>query len=507
MLGHPTANRKQELLKVDQREKIRRAHFLDGHSIRQIARDGHHDRRTVRKALHDAGPPRYTLRASRARPVLDPFLAVIERWLAEDTKSPPKQRHTARRIYHRLVAECGFSGGESTIRQYVRERRPRTPALFIPLAYAPGEDAQCDFGEAQVILQGKPMAVQFLCLRLCYSKLPFVIAFPHQRQEAFFEGQRQGFAFFGGVPHAIWYDHLSQAIKPGRKAQEQEAFIAFRSHYLFESRFCTPGEAHEKGLVENLVGYARRNFLVPVPEVASLEELNAFLLERCLAEGSRRLRGEPGSIGELWQQERPHLLPLPARPFPCCRTLPVHPNRLSLVTFETNRYSVPAEHARHALFLRAFVDRVELTDGTQAIATHRRCYGREEDVLDPMHYLPLLRERPGAFDHAKPLKTWSHPPVLDAYLAALLARLPHRTATLQYLDVLELACTHAMPEVAAAVEQAMRCGSLGAETVAYFLRLGTIPPQSVETSVLTGTPPCPLVRDRDLRQYDQLVRR
>jgi transposase len=270
------------LLTVDQREEIRRAYFIDGHSIRQIAREGHHDRRTVRKALHDAGPPRYTLRESRARPVLDPFLAVIERWLAEDTKRPPKQRHTARRIYHRLVAECGFSGGESTIRQYVRERRPRTPALFIPLAYAPGADAQCDFGEAQVILQGKPTTVQFLCLCLClcYSKLPFVIAFPHQRQEAFFEGQRQGFAFFGGVPHAIWYDHLSQAGRPRSKrpSSPSGATTCLRAASVH------PGRPMRRGLWrilrlrsgQALVGYARRNFLVPVPEVASLEELNAL---------------------------------------------------------------------------------------------------------------------------------------------------------------------------------------------------------------------------------------
>lgn len=160
----------------------------------------------------------------------------------------------------------------------------------------------------------------------------------------------------------------------GRKAVEQEAFIAFRSHHLFASRFCTPGEAHEKGLVENLVGYARRNFLVPVPEVASFRELNALLRERCLAEARRRLRGELATIGELWEKERPHLLPLPERPFPCCRTVPVRANRLSLVTFETNRYSVPVEHAHRPLFLRAFVDRVEVSSGTQVIAVHPRAY-------------------------------------------------------------------------------------------------------------------------------------
>ena len=344
------------MLKVDQREQIRRAYFIEGKSIRQIAREGHHDRGTVRKALRDAGPPHYTLSQPRARPRLDPFLHLIDQWLREDQARPPKQRHTARRVYHRLVAEHNFPGGESTVRKYIRQHRPKVPSLFIPLAYQPGQDAQLDFGEALVMMRGRPLQVQLLVVRLCFSKVPFLMAFPHQRQEALFEGHKEAFTFFGGVPRHIWYDHLSQAIRPslaGRKPQEQEAFIAFRSHYLFASRFCTAGEAHEKGLVENLVGYARRNFLVPVPEVNSFQELNHFLRECCLAEAQRRLRGESATIDELWGQERPQLLPLPEHPFPCCRTVPVQPNRLSLVTFETNRYSVSVEQAHRSLFLRA----------------------------------------------------------------------------------------------------------------------------------------------------------
>ncbi|MFQ5875216.1 MAG: IS21 family transposase [Dehalococcoidia bacterium] len=421
------------MLTVDRREEIRRAYYVDGKSIRRIAREGHHDRRTVRKALRDAGPPRYTLRQPRARPALGPYVELIDRWLEEDLSRPPKQRHTARRIYCRLVEEHGFRGGESTVREYVRKHRPRERSLFIPLAYEPGEDAQCDFGEGWIVLGGRRITAQVLCMRLCFSKIPFVMVFPHQRQEAFFEGQKEAFSFFGGVPHTIWYDHLSQAVKQtlvGRKPKEQEAFIAFRSHYLFDSRFCNPGEAHEKGLVENLVGYARRNFLVPLPEVDSFQDLNAILRERCLAEAMRRLRGETLTIGELWVQERPHLRALPAHPFPCCRTVPVRPNRLSLVTFETNRYSVPVEHAYHSLFLRAFVHKVEITDGTRLIATHARCYEREQDILDVLHYLPLLRERPGALDHAKAFKTWTRPAVLDRYLEALRERLPHRVATI-----------------------------------------------------------------------------
>jgi transposase len=497
---------------VDQREQIRRAYFIEDKSIRQIAREGHHHRRTIRQALRDAGPPRYTLRQPRARPVLGPFVHLIQQWLTEDLARPPKQRHTAHRIYQRLVAEYGFPGQESNVRQYVREHRPAQghPHLFIPLAYEPGEDAQCDFGEAQVIMMGQPLQVQLFCLRLCYSKLPFVMVFPHQQQEAFLAGHQEAFAFFGGVPQNIWYDNLSQAVRPrlmGRKPQEQETFIAFRSHHLFQSRFCTPGEAHEKGLVENLVGYARRNFLVPLPEVTSFQELNALLRERCLAEASRRLRGEKHTIGELWEQEHPHLLPLPQRPFPCCRTLPVRANRLSLVTFQTNRYSVPVESTHHSLFLRAFVDRVEITNGGKVVAVHPRCYEREQDILDPFHYLPLLRERPGALEHAKPLKGWPHPPVLDQYLAALRGQFPQRVATLEFIKVLELGSHHSLNQVAQGVAQALAARSLSADTVAYFLNTHQRTMKPPPPAVLAEAPACPQVQDQDLSQYDLLLRR
>ena len=326
------------MLNVDQKEQIRRAFFIEGKSIRRIARERHHDRRTVRAAIQDAGPSRYKLIQPRPRPVLGPYVAIIDEWLAGDRFSPPKQHHTARRIYHRLVEEKSYTGGESTVRDYVRQHRARQRPVFIPLSYEPGEDAQVDFGEAMVIMKGRPLTVQLFVGRLCFSKIPFLVASPNQQQEALFEGHDKAFDFFGGVPRTIWYDRMSQAVKkalPGHRPEEQEAFIAFRSHYLFESRFCNPREAHEKGLVENLVGYARRNYMVPIPEVDSYQELNDLLRRRCLAEAGRRLRGETETIGEMWKQEKPNLLPLPAHPFPCCHTVPVRPNRFSMVTFQT----------------------------------------------------------------------------------------------------------------------------------------------------------------------------
>ena len=245
------------MVKVDEKETIRQAYFLQRKSIREISREFHHARRTVRKAIYDPSPPRYTRSAPTAKPVLGPFTAIIDRWLDEDLSRPKKQRHTARCIYHRLVEEYGFRGGKSTVRLYVRQHRPREREVYIPLEYDLGSDAQCDFGPAYMVMEDKLEQVQLFCLRFCYSTKPFVMAFPHQKQEAFFEGHVAGFDFLGGIPSKIWYDQLSPAVKhclrgKGSGVQEMESFIAFRSHYLFESRFCNPGEAHEKGLVENL---------------------------------------------------------------------------------------------------------------------------------------------------------------------------------------------------------------------------------------------------------------
>jgi Mu transposase, C-terminal domain len=253
------------------------------------------------------------------------------------------------------------------------------------------------------------------------------------------------------------------------------------------------------------VGYARRNYMVPVPEVNSFQELNDLLRHRCLAEAGRRLRGETETIGEMWEKERPRLLPLPAHPFPCCRTVSVIPNRFSMVTFQTNRYSVPVEGNETSLLLRAFVDRVESTDGVRVAAVHQRCYGREQDVLDVFHYLPLLKKRPAAFDHARPVKMWDRPAVLDDYLVRLRERLPHRTATMEFLHVMELCLTYSLDDVAAAVEQAITMGSLGADTVSYLLRSRQSPREPAV--ILATAPACPAVQYRDLSQYDRFIRR
>jgi len=334
------------MIQVNEKETIRRLYFIKRHSARRIARERQHSRKTVKKAIMDGGIPKYNLTRAKSCPVMGPYKDIIESWLKEDQSQPHKQRHTARRIYKRLVDEYLFSGAERTVRDYVSKLRFDLEDMAIPLEFDPGTDAQCDWGEAWVYMEDELTKVQVFCMKLCYSGKPFVVTFPTQRQEAFFEGHRQAFSWYEGVPQRISYDNLTTAVRKvlqGHNRKEQESFIAFRSHYLYESHFATRGRPREQGRVESLVGYARRNFFVPLPRVKSYKELNRLLLERLLADGGRKMSGGVMTVIEAWEREKGLFLPLPKYPHRCCVSIPVSPNRLSLVNFDTNRYSVPVE--------------------------------------------------------------------------------------------------------------------------------------------------------------------
>lgn len=410
------------MIKVDQKETLRRFYFIKRHSIRQIAEEFHRSRKTVRKAIADASVPQYRVAAPKPSPVMGPYLDKVMEWLEADKSQPVKQRHTAHRIYERLVGECGFIGAERTVREHVSRLRPRLNEMAIPLEFDPGADAQCDWGEAQVCLKGEVNNAQVLCMKLSYSGKPFVMAFPTQRQEAFFEGQRQAFEWYEGVPARISYDNLTTAVRKvlqGRNREEQDAFIAFRSHYLFESHFATPAQPREQGRVESLVGYMRRNYFVPVPEVDSFEELNRMLLARLQEDDERPVTGKEATIGAAWEAEKPRLLPLPRFPFRCCVSRPVQANRLSLVVFDNHGYSVPVEYGFNKLTLYAYTWRIEIACGDRVIAAHRRRYGKEPDAMEVEHYLPLLARRPGAFPYAKPVRQWEMPEVYRAFYETL----------------------------------------------------------------------------------------
>jgi transposase len=500
------------MISVADREQVRRAYFIEHKSLRQIAKELHMARKTVRKAIEAAEPGVYTLSEPRAAPVLGFYKERIDRLLAENENLPRKQRYTGHRICLELD-KAGYQGGESTVRGYIGQRRRerRRPKVYLPLEFDPGTDGQADWGEAVVDIAGRRTTVQIFYLRLCYSRKLFMMAFPTQRQEAFFEGHVQAFRHFRGVPRRIAYDNLKAAVQKvleGHTRQEQAAFTAFRSHYLFESHFCMPGQGNEKGGVEHGVGFGRRNFLVPIPQVSSFAELNTLLLAGCLKDDERRVDGQPVSIGEAWGAEQTALLPLPARDYACCVTRPVCLTPYSQVEFETNRYSVPADRVQPHLVLRAYPFRVDVLYLDQLLASHPRCYGKEQDIFNPLHYLPLLEQRPGAFQHAKPLRRWREtwPPVYERLLARLQAQHGEGHSVREFVRVLKLHENYPAELVEQAVTQALLYGCFHADGIELCLRQLQRPEPVAPSLNLASQPRLRSELERpDLRCYEQLL--
>lgn len=501
------------MLTVDQHAAIRHAYYSEHKSIRAIASDLNLSRQSVRKAIQAVTAPSYTPTHPRAAPKLDAFRDRIAALLEEQAQQPRKQRYTAAKMYQILHKE-GFTGSESYLRLIVgRLKQARQhPKTFLPLAFQPGQDAQADWGEAQAVIAGERLTVQLFVMRLCYAHRTFAIAFPTQRQEAFFAAHVAAFDFFGGVPHRISYDNLTTAVAPiftGRTRTERRAFTAFRSYYLFASHFCNLDAGHEKGQVEHGVGYVRRNALVPIPEVDSFAALNALLLQWCHDQDQRQVAGQPQPIGVMWAEEQPRLRPLPAAPFPCVVTATATLTPYSQVVFETNRYSVPADRAVRKLLLRATPFQVDILVDDQVLASHPRCYGRDQDIFDPLHYLPLLLQRPGAFDHAKPIQHWQRqwPASYDRLLRRVRQEWPDGRGVREFIQVLQLHQHYPAPLIAAAVEQALTIGCVHADGVRLCLQQALHPAAATPALDLRDRPHLAAIGSQpiDLQVYDQLL--
>ena len=494
---------------MDQYAFIRIAHRVYGKGIREITRDTGHSRNTVRKALQGEYQ-RYSDRERQPFPALGPYLATIDRWLKEDKERPRKQRHTALRIYNRLRKDYGFEGGESTVRRYVREARRRlgvTPMqVFIPLEPELGMEAEVDWGSCHAIVAGEYTVLKMFCMRSKGSGKPFVQCFPCERQQALFEGHKDAFAFYGGVFRTLIYDNLTTAVEKVLKGKErklQESFERFRAYYNFEARFCNRAQAHEKGGVEGLVGYARRNFLVPLPRVETLHALNARLLAECAAYGDHRIAGHDKTVKELFEEERPQLLSLPSAPFSNLDTASAKVDKYSTVMVDKNRYSVPTRYGGLRVRAVLSVERVDMFYGNQRIAGHERLYGNNKWQLDPLHYLELLGQRPQAFESARPIRQWraAWPPSLETLLARFREAQGPTHGIKAFIGVLMLFGEHGYTEVIEAVEAALSAGVSSREAVEHLLRRKTEAGHECRPTPLGTWPTLPLP---DVSVYSQI---
>jgi transposase len=424
------------MFKVEIYGRVRRAVLVDGRSQREVAREFGISRKTIQKMLRYAVPPGYQRQQAVKRPKLGPWLGTIDAILEGDKKVPVKQRHTAKRIFERLKQEYGFSGGYTIVKDYVHGKKLRRREMFVPLTHAPGE-AQADFGEALAVIGGVERKAHYLAMDLPHSDDCFVAAFPAETTEAFLEGHVRAFAYFGGVPTRILYDNTKIAVARilgGQERQRTRVFSELASHYLFASKFGRPAKGNDKGKVEGLVGYARRNFMVPVPRFGSWEEWNEDLAQQCRMRRERRLRGHTETIGERFERDRAALLPLPAAAYEACEKVSARVSSLSLVRYRSNDYSVPTEYGHRQVLVRGYVHEVTISCASEVVVRHPRSYERETVVFDPLHYLALLEEKTRALDQAAPLAGWQLPACFAHLRRLLEARLKHGSR--EYVQVL-----------------------------------------------------------------------
>ena len=460
--------------------EVRRSVYVEGLSERAAARRFGLARETVRKMLRYRVPPGYRRQQPIRCPKLDAFTGVIDQILHDDQPRPKKQRHTAKRIWERLRAEYAFTGGYTIVKDYVREKRLGGQEMFVPLTHPPG-DAQADFGEALVVIDGVECKAHSLVVDLPHSDEAFVKAFPAETTEAFCDGHNAAFRYFGGVPRGIVYDNTKLAVAKilgDRTRQRTQVFSELQSHYLFDDRFGRPGKGNDKGKVEGLVGYARRNWFVPIPRVASWNALNADLERQCKDRRGRRLRRHSETIGERFARDRQALLPLPPVSYEACDTRPTRVTSLSLVRYRRNDYSVPTAYGHREVVVKGFVDEVVIVCGSEEIARHRRSYEREVLIFDPRHYLALLERKIGVLDQAAPLAGWALPDEFLRLRRLLEVRLG-KAGTREYVQVLRLLEDFRFDHVSGAIRDALRLGVIGFDAVKHLVlcRLEHRPPR------------------------------
>jgi transposase len=398
--------------RVELFEQIRRDWRAGEVSIRDLAVRHRVHRRTVRQALASAVPPPRKTYPRRPRPAIDPYAAIIDGWLLADREVPRKQRHTARRVWQRLVAEHGASVAEVTVSRYVARRRAELgldkTEVTVPQAHLPGAEAEVDFGEFDAVVAGVLVKLWMFVMRLSCSGRAFHVAFATQAQEAFLEGHVLALEYFGAIPGRVRYDNLGPAVVRvlrGRDRAESERFVALRSHYGFDSFFCIPGRqgAHEKGGVEGEIGRFRRRHLVPVPAVGSLAALNQLIAAADILDDGRVITGRPVTIAAAFAEEQLAMLPLPEEPFDPARLLQARVDARARVCVRQNYYSVPARYAGRRLPVRLSARTVEVLDGPRAVARHERAAGKYAEILVLDHYLEVLARKPGALPGAAAL--------------------------------------------------------------------------------------------------------
>jgi transposase len=468
------------MLVVETVAKVRRLHFVQGLAIKAICRELGLSRKVVRKVLRSGATEFRYERTRQPMPKLGAWQGELDRLLEENAGRASREKLTLMRVFEALRG-LGYEGGYDTVRRYARgwaRSRAATPvAAFVPLSFAPGEAYQFDWSHEVVLIGGTTVTVKVAHVRLCHSRMLFVRAYPRETQEMVFDAHDRAFAFFRGACTRGIYDNMKTAVDAilvGRDRSYNRRFLQMCSHYLVEPSACTPSSGWEKGQVENQVGLVRERFFSPRLRVRSYEELNALLLDCCVAHARAHRHPElrDRTIWEVFEAERPSLVPYTGR-FDGFHAVTASVSKTCLVRFDNNKYSVAAGAVGRPVEIRAYAERIEIRQDGRVVGEHRRCFGRDQTVFDPWHYVPVLARKPGALRNGAPFKDWLLPGALE--------RIRRKLAGVgdgdrQMVDILTAVLSDGLAAVEAACAEALRDGVHSADVVLNILARQREPP-------------------------------
>jgi transposase len=461
------------MLVVETIAKIRRSFFRQGKPIKAICRELGVSRKVVRRVIRSGATEFRYEREVQPLPKIGRWSDELEQLLLANEGRPSRERLTVIRIFEELRG-LGYEGGYDAVRRYARkwtkQRDKATAAAYVPLSFAPGEAYQFDWSHEIVLLSGVTVTVKVAHLRLCYSRMLFVRAYPRETQEMVFDAHDRAFALFKGTCARGIYDNMKTAVEAifvGKDRLYNRRFLQMCSHYLIDPVACTPASGWEKGQVENQVGVVRERFFTPRLRFKNLDELNDWLLDKCIAyaKAHRHPEQPEQTIWQVFEAERPKLVPYAGR-FDGFHAVPASVSKTCLVRFDNNKYSVTASAVGRPVDVHAYADRIVIRQDGRIVGEHRRSFGRGQTIYDPWHYVPVLARKPGALRNGAPFKDWVLPAAMERVRRKLAGA---DDGNRQMVDILAAVLTDGLPAVEAACAEAIAHGVHSADVVLNIL--------------------------------------
>jgi transposase len=497
------------MLVVETIAKIRRAFFREGKPIKAICRDLGVSRKVVRKVIRSGATEFRYEREVQPLPKIGRWSDELDQLLTANEGKPPRERLTLIRIFEELRGR-GYEGGYDAVRRYARkwakDRGQATAAAYVPLSFAPGEAYQFDWSHEIVLLSGVTVTVKVAHVRLCHSRMLFARAYPRETQEMVFDAHDRAFAFFKGTCRRGIYDNMKTAVETilvGKDRLYNRRFLQMCSHYLVDPVACTPASGWEKGQVENQVGLVRERFFTPRLRFKTLDELNDWLLDKCVAYAKAHHHPEltEQTVWEVFEAERPKLVPYAGR-FDGFHAVPAAVSKTCLVRFDNNKYSVAANAVGRPVEVYAYADRIVIRQDGRGVGEHRRSFGRGETIYDPWHYVPVLARKPGALRNGAPFKDWVLPAAMERIRRKLAGA---DDGNRQMVNILTAVLTDGLPAVEAACAEAITQGVHSADVVLNILarQRNPDPPPTIMTPAALMLRHAPIA---DCARYDNLRR-